>query len=182
MNFKQTFSSLLILLTLVFAKEGNAQDSSKKTFNNPIISGFNPDPSICKVGADYYLVTSSFEYFPGVPVYRSTDLVNWEMIGHVLDRPSQLNLDECESSGGIYAPCIRYYKGVFYMVTTLIGKGGGDFICTATNPAGPWSEPHWIKGAPGISLRIGESRKTKGPRSMAAKWLPSPLRPVLWMC
>lgn len=150
MNLKLTVSSLLLLLTLAFATEGNAQDSSKKTFNNPIISGFNPDPSICKVGKDYFLVTSSFEYFPGVPVYQSTDLVNWKMIGHVLDRPSQLNLDECESSAGIYAPCIRYHKGVYYMVTTLIGKGGGDFICTATNPAGPWSEPHWIKGAPGI--------------------------------
>ncbi len=150
MNYKQTLPGLMIILTLVFGQKGNAEEIIKNTFTNPVITGFNPDPSICKVGKDYYLVTSSFEYFPGVPVYHSTDLVNWEMIGHVLDRPSQLNLDECESSGGIYAPCIRYYKGIFYMVTTLIGKGGGDFICTATNPAGPWSEPHWIKGAPGI--------------------------------
>ena len=150
MNHKSFFLSLLISLNLVFALKGTAQKTTKTTYNNPIITGFNPDPSICKVGKDYYLVTSTFEYFPGVPVYHSTDLVNWEMIGHVMDRPSQLNLDGCESSGGIYAPCIRYNKGVFYMVTTLIGKGGGDFICTATNPAGPWSEPHFIKGAPGI--------------------------------
>ncbi|NDP28544.1 MAG: family 43 glycosylhydrolase [Flavobacterium sp.] len=150
MKNKQFLLGLLITLTLLFANEGNAQGKSKNTYNNPVITGFNPDPSICKVGNDYYLVTSTFEYFPGVPVYHSTDLVNWKMIGHVLDRPSQLNLDGCESSGGIFAPCIRYNKGVFYMVTTLIGKGGGDFICTATNPAGPWSEPHFIKGAPGI--------------------------------
>lgn len=126
-----------------------AVNGATNTYANPIIPGFNPDPSICKVGKDYYLVTSSFEYFPGVPVYHSTDLVNWKMIGHVLDRPSQLNLDSAKSSGGIYAPCIRYNKGTFYMVTTLT-KGAGDFICTATNPAGPWSEPHFIKDAPGI--------------------------------
>ncbi len=137
----------LILAILIFS---SVNVLAVKTFENPIISGFNPDPSICKVGADYYLVTSSFEYFPGVPIYHSTDLVNWKMIGHVLNRPSQLNLDGVEASGGIYAPCIRYNKGVFYLITTLIGKEGGNFICTATKPTGPWSEPHWIKGAPGI--------------------------------
>lgn len=146
MNFKLTATVLLLMFSFL----GNVNSQSAKTYANPIISGFNPDPSICKAGKDYYLVTSSFEYFPGVPVYHSTDLVNWKMIGHVLDRPSQLNLDSVNSSGGIFAPCIRYNKGTFYMVTTLIGKGGGDFICTATNPAGPWSEPHFIKGAPGI--------------------------------
>lgn len=146
MNFKLT----AIVLILIFSFMGNASSQAKKTYSNPIITGFNPDPSICKVGKDYYLITSSFEYFPGVPVYHSTDLVNWTMIGHVLDRPSQLNLDSVNSSGGIFAPTIRYNNGTFYMITTLIGKGGGGFICTATNPAGPWSEPHWIKGAPGI--------------------------------
>jgi alpha-N-arabinofuranosidase len=102
-------------------------NGNAKTYANPVIPGFNPDPSICKVGKDFYLVTSSFEYFPGVPVYHSTDLVNWEMIGHVLNRPSQLNLDSAKSSGGIFAPCIRYNKGTFYMVTTLV-KNGGDFF------------------------------------------------------
>ncbi len=123
-----------------------------KTYTNPIIPGFNPDPSICRVGEDYYLVTSTFEYFPGVPVYRSKDLVNWEMIGHVLNRPSQLNLDSINCSGGIYAPTIRYYKDTFYMITTLVGSSNGhrNFIATAKNPAGPWSEPHWIADAPGI--------------------------------
>jgi alpha-N-arabinofuranosidase len=143
---KKTIKTLDIQTVTTNSKVVNG---TAKIYANPVISGFNPDPSICKVGKDFYLVTSSFEYFPGVPVYHSTDLVNWEMIGHVLDRPSQLNLDSAKSSGGIFAPCIRYNKGTFYMVTTLV-KNGGDFICTATNPAGPWSEPHFIKGAPGI--------------------------------
>jgi alpha-N-arabinofuranosidase len=118
------------------------------TFNNPILTGFYPDPSICRVEEDYYLVTSSFAYFPGVPIFHSKDLVNWEQIGHVLDRPSQLNLDGQEQSRGIFAPTIRYNKGIFYMITTNIDSGG-NFIVTATNPEGPWSEPYWLD-APGI--------------------------------
>lgn len=145
--------SLSFLLLLAAFAGITAQNSA--TYSNPIIPGFNPDPSICRVGDDFYLVTSSFEYFPGVPVYHSKDLVNWEMIGHVLSRPSQLNLDSMACSGGIYAPTIRYNKGVFYMITTLAnvkikGVPRGNFICTATNPAGPWSEPHWIANAAGI--------------------------------
>lgn len=124
----------------------------QRTYTNPIIPGFNPDPSICRAGEDYYLVTSTFEYFPGVPVYHSKDLVNWEMIGHALHRPSQLNLDSIRCSGGIYAPTLRYHNGTFYMITTLVSNANahGNFIVTATNPAGPWSEPHWIENAPGI--------------------------------
>jgi alpha-N-arabinofuranosidase len=123
---------------------------NENTFQNPIIPGFNPDPSICRVGDDFYLVTSSFEYFPGVPIYHSTDLVNWELIGHALHRPSQLDLDNHKCSQGIFAPTIRYDKGTFYMITTIVGPKFGNFIVTATNPSGPWSDPHWIKGAPGI--------------------------------
>ncbi len=111
-----------------------------KQYINPIIKGHNPDPSICRVGNDYYLVTSSNEYFPGVPVYHSRDLVNWELLGHCLDRPSQIPLDGSRCSGGIYAPTIRYNDGVFYMTTTNV-NGLGNFYVTATNPAGPWSEP-----------------------------------------
>lgn len=124
-----------------------------QTYRNPVVPGFNPDPSMCRKGDDYYMVTSTFEYFPGVPVYHSKDLVNWNLIGHALHRPSQLNLDSVECSGGIYAPTIRYNKGTFYMITTLVGTKGPqhkNFIVTATNPAGPWSEPHWIEGADGI--------------------------------
>src|SRR5512136_156872 len=119
------------------------------TFRNPILSGFYPDPSICRVGADYYLVTSTFEYFPGVPIFHSRDLVHWLQIGHVLDRPSQLPLDGVGHSEGIFAPTLRYHQGTFYLITTNISKGD-NFIVTATNPAGPWSDPYWLKEAPGI--------------------------------
>jgi alpha-N-arabinofuranosidase len=130
-----------------------------RTFSNPILPGFYPDPSICRVGDDYYLVTSTFEYFPGVPIFHSRDLVHWRQLGHVLDRPSQLDLDGRKPSGGIYAPTIRYHEGVFYMITTNVGNdigftrnphGSGNFIVTATNPAGPWSEPYHLETAPGI--------------------------------
>ena len=108
--------------------------------SNPIIPGFSPDPSVVAVGEDYYIVNSTFHYFPGVPVYHSRDLQNWEQIGNVLDRPSQLPLEESSASLGIYAPTIRYNDGTFYMITTLVG-GYGNFMVTATDPAGPWSEP-----------------------------------------
>lgn len=111
---------------------------------NPIIPGFHPDPSICRVGGDYYLVNSSFEYFPGVPIFHSTDLQNWKQIGNVLNRESQLSLKDATGWQGIYAPTIRYHQGRYYMITTLVG-GSGNFMVTATNPAGPWSDPIWLK-------------------------------------
>jgi xylan 1,4-beta-xylosidase len=114
----------------------------------PILAGFHPDPSICRVGDDFYLVTSTFEYFPGLPVHHSRDLVNWELIGAALDRPEQLDLDGIESSKGLYAPTIRHHDGVFYLVCTLVGPAeghpGGNFVVTATDPAGPWSDPVWL--------------------------------------
>lgn len=117
--------------------------AKRRTFRNPVISGFHPDPSICRVGHDFYLVTSSFEYFPGVPIFHSRDLVHWTPIGHVLSRPSQLDLRGMRSSGGIYAPTLRYARGRFYVVTTNVG-GGGNFYVTAKRPEGPWSEPMWL--------------------------------------
>ncbi|HSK87230.1 MAG TPA: glycoside hydrolase family 43 protein [Anaerolineales bacterium] len=127
-----------------------------RTFCNPILPGFYPDPSVCRVGDDYYLVTSTFEYFPGLPVFHSRDLVHWRQIGHVLDRPSQLPLDGIRFSGGLYAPTIRYSNGTFYVINTLMdGKTkSGNFIVTATDPAGPWSEPYWLESAPGIDPSI----------------------------
>ena len=117
-------------------------------YKNPVISGFHPDPSICNVGEDFYLVTSSFEYFPGVPIFHSKDLVNWKQIGHCLTRESQLGLHHAKSSMGIFAPTIRYNDGRFYMITTnlTIGK---NFIVYADHPEGPWSEPIWLDW-PGI--------------------------------
>lgn len=112
-------------------------------YHNPILAGFYPDPSMVRAGDDYYLVTSSFAYFPGVPIFHSRDLVSWTQIGNVLDRPSQLNLDSAGISRGVFAPAIRYNKGTFYMITTVVDRGG-NFYVTATNPAGPWSEPVWL--------------------------------------
>lgn len=130
------FIALCFVLSTTFLF---AQNFNKPTLQNPILKGFYPDPSICRVGEDYYLVTSSFEYYPGIPIFHSKDLVHWEQIGHVLNRPSQLNLDSVRVSGGVYAPTIRFHEGVFYVINTLIGKGG-NFYVTATNPAGPWSD------------------------------------------
>lgn len=131
---------------------------ASRTFDNPIIPGFHPDPSICRVGDDFYLVTSSFEYFPGVPIFHSRDLVHWRQLGHVLTRRSQLDLEGVPSSGGIYAPTLRYHEGRFYMVTTHV-NGGGNFYVTSRSPTGPWSNPHWLDEA-GIdpSLSFTEDR------------------------
>jgi alpha-N-arabinofuranosidase len=135
----------LLFACVAFLPAGFAAGPAK-TFQNPIISGFHPDPSICRVGDDYYLVNSSFEFFPGVPIFHSRDLVHWEQIGYCLTRKSQLNLDHARASGGIYAPSLRYHNGTFYMITTLVDTGGNFFV-TATNPAGPWSEPVWVDHA-----------------------------------
>jgi xylan 1,4-beta-xylosidase len=115
-------------------------------YRNPVIAGFYPDPSVCRVGRDYYLVTSSFECFPGVPLFHSRDLVNWRQIGHCLTRESQLPLDRCSASGGIWAPTIRHHRGTFYMTTTLVppGRPVSNFYVTAPDPAGPWSEPLFV--------------------------------------
>jgi len=116
-----------------------------RTFRNPVVPGFHPDPSVCRVGADYYLVCSSFEYTPGVPIFHSRDLVRWRQLGNVLDRPSQLDLaPDVAASRGIYAPTIRHHDGRFYVITTSTtgpGTSKGHLIVTATDPAGPWSEP-----------------------------------------
>jgi alpha-N-arabinofuranosidase len=124
----------------------------RKTFRNPILPGCYPDPSICRVDEDYYLVTSTFEYFPGLPIFHSRDLIHWRQIGHVLDRPSQLDLDEIRPSGGLYAPTIRHHNGTFYVINTLVdGKTrAGNFVVTATQPQGPWSEPYWLEDADGF--------------------------------
>lgn len=109
-------------------------------YSNPILPGFYPDPSVTRAGEDFYLVCSSFEYFPAVPIFRSRDLIHWEQIGHVLDRVSQLDMTSRRSSAGIYAPTLRYHDGTFYMITTDVG-GIGNFYVTATDPAGAWSDP-----------------------------------------
>ena len=127
-----------------------------RTFKNPIIPGFTPDPSICRAGDDYYLITSSFEYFPGVPLFHSRDLVHWCSLGHILDRPEQLDLDNALPSQGIYAPTIRYHDGRFYMVVTVRGPDGqGGFrddniIVWTTDPEGDWSLPITLTDQPAV--------------------------------
>ena len=118
------------------------------TYRNPVLPGFYPDPSIVRVGEWFYLVNSSFEMFPGVPIHRSRDLVSWEPLGHVLTRDSQLPLATAEPSRGIFAPTIRYHAGTYYMITTNVSHRGSFFV-TAKDPAGPWSEPIWIAGHQG---------------------------------
>lgn len=152
---------LLVLLMLSLLSTPEPASAQKATFLNPILSGFYPDPSICRVGDDYYLVNSTFSYFPGVPVFHSKDLVSWKQIGHVLDRPEQLDLSGLGVSEGIYAPTIQFHQGIFYMVTTLVGRGG-NFVVTAKNPAGPWSNPVWLPQVTGIdpSLFFDEDGKS----------------------
>jgi len=136
------------------------------TFTNPILPGGYPDPSICRVGADYYLVNSSFEYFPGLPIHHSTDLVNWELVGYGLGRLEQvsgaLNLLDVQTKGGIHAPSLRFHNGLFYLISTNVYLPVGEnqaaqfvnFILTAPDAAGPWSMPHVLDGAPGIDPDI----------------------------
>jgi alpha-N-arabinofuranosidase len=129
-------------------------------YNNPILAGFYPDPSICRAGDDYYIVNSSFAYFPGLPIFHSKDLVNWKQVGHAMNRPEQLNTIGSGVSRGLFAPAISYHKGTYYIVCTLIDKGG-NFVITAKNPAGPWSNPTWLKEVDGIdpSLFFDEDDK-----------------------
>ncbi len=109
-------------------------------FKNPVLPGFHADPSVCRAGDDFYLVNSTFQYFPGVPVFHSKDLVNWEQVGNCLTRPSQVDLKGTDGNSGIYAPTIRYNNGRFYMVTTVFPSRRHFYVWT-DNPAGEWSEP-----------------------------------------
>lgn len=118
-------------------------------YRNPVLAGFHADPSVVAANGRFYLVNSSFAYFPGIPVFESTDLVHWNQIGNVIDRPGVLNFDGLGVSRGIFAPAIAYHDGLFYVVTTAVDSGG-NFIVTARDPAGPWSEPHWLSGIDGI--------------------------------
>ena len=150
------------LLLFIFQIYPLAQELS---YNNPIIPGSYPDPSICRVGNDYYIVNSSFEYFPGLPIHHSKDLVNWNLIGYGLHRDDQcsgeMNLVDVQTDGGIHAPSIRYHDGLFYIITTNVYSPGPqqptemiNFIITAEQVEGPWSNPHIIEGAPGIDPDI----------------------------
>ena len=129
---------------------------------NPVLCGFYPDPSICRKGDDFFLVNSSFSFYPGIPIFHSKDLVNWVQMGHVLERPEQLNLDGIRISGGIYAPAIKYNKhnDTFYLVTTCV-DGIGNFVVKTKDPSGHWSDPILLPDVGGIdpSLFFDEDGK-----------------------
>jgi len=119
-------------------------------FNNPILAGWYPDPSITDDGkGNYYMVCSTFAYYPGIPIFHSKDLVNWKQIGNVLDRPEQLDLEGFGVSRGIFAPDISYNDGIFYVTSTLV-DGKGNFVVTTRDPAGNWSSPVWLPEVSGI--------------------------------
>ena len=99
-----------------------------QSFQNPILAGYYPDPSICRAGDDYYIVNSSFAYYPGLPIFHSKDLANWKQIGYAMDRPEQLDLDGAGISRGLYAPAISYHNGTFYIVCTWLEVKNNDDV------------------------------------------------------
>ncbi len=123
--------------------------TNQAQYRNPVIPGFQPDPSIVRVQDDFYLINSSFAFFPGIPIFHSKDLVNWEQIGNAIDRPEQFNFDGLGIARAIFAPTIRWHEGVFYIVGTC-EDCGFNFIISAINPAGRWSDPTWLKSIDGV--------------------------------
>lgn len=130
-------------------------------FTNPILAGYYPDPSICRAGDDYYIINSSFAYYPGLPIFHSKDLLNWKQIGYAMDRPEQLDLDGHGVSRGLFAPSITYNNGTFYIVCTKVDRVG-NFVITAKDPKGPWSNPVSLPQVNGIdpSLFFDEDGKS----------------------
>lgn len=125
------------------ADAAHATPPAAGEYANPILQGFYPDPSVTRVGEDYYLVTSTFAFFPGIPVFHSRDLVSWTQIGDAIDRPDQLDFGNLGLSRGVFAPAINHHDGLFYILNTCVDCGG-NFMITASDPAGPWSDPNWL--------------------------------------
>jgi xylan 1,4-beta-xylosidase len=156
-------------------------------FHNPVIKGGYPDPSICRVGDVYYLVASSFSYYPGLPIFRSYDLVSWEQIGNAISRPDQIDYRNCDSSEGLWAATIRYHDGMFYIVDTLDVQGRTyryNFVITAKDPAGEWSDAVIIEGADGIdpSLFFDESGRMWYCSNMIPEALKYPTHKMIYLC
>ena len=178
---KKLASALLLALAMSTSHTASAQG-----FQNPIIPGFYPDPSVLRVGEDYYLINSTFQFFPGVPLWHSRDLVHWEQLGNVLDRSIQLPLNGSDCWSGIYAPTIRFHEGRFYMITTNVGHVG-NFVVMADVPTGAkaedypqlfregkihWGEPIWLTQEgidPSLLFEDGKCYMTSNPDG--AIWL-----------
>jgi alpha-N-arabinofuranosidase len=143
----KSFLIITLIITNIGTSASFCQSGDKGRvadfYQNPVNRGMNPDPSICRVGNDYYLVTSSMFFYPGVPIYHSIDLINWKLIGYCLTNKDHFCLDKNNGSPMMYAATLRYHDGTFYMITTEV-NGGGNFYVTAKNPAGPWSSPVFI--------------------------------------
>lgn len=128
-------------------------DNELTIVKNPIISGFNPDPSICRVDKDYYIVCSSFEMYPGLPIYHSTDLVNWNHISNAMSIENEFHVEHNSGMGGLMAPTIRYNNGIFYIINYNVSDKG-NYLITAKNPRGPWSKPIWLTDVPNIDASL----------------------------
>lgn len=147
MNIKKYFIALQLSCCCIL---GGYQVSAQ-TINlvNPILTGFYPDPSIVQVKSDYYLINSTFSYFPGIPVFHSKDLKNWKQVGNVISRTSQMDFMGERMTRGLFAPAINYYNGTYFVTCTDIDHDG-NFVVTAKDPAGPWSDPVRIPQVKGI--------------------------------
>jgi xylan 1,4-beta-xylosidase len=129
-----------------FRYEGESQEKvtvGEGEFRNPILSGYAPDPTVARVGDDYYLVPSTFTHFPGLPIYHSKDLVNWTHIANAINRPDQFDFSGLNVSRGIFAPDLSYHDGTYYLTSTCVDCKG-NFVMTAKDITGPWSDPHWL--------------------------------------
>ncbi|MBT2486185.1 MULTISPECIES: glycoside hydrolase family 43 protein [unclassified Microbacterium] len=120
----------------------------------PVVSGFHPDPTICRVGDDYYLAHSSFEFAPGVPIWHSTDLLEWEQIGNILERDDQFGAGSAPASKGVFAPTLRHHDGRFWLITTDVSGGGGQLVVSAEHPTGPWTSGVRLRMLQGIDPDI----------------------------
>ncbi|SFF69911.1 alpha-N-arabinofuranosidase [Salegentibacter agarivorans] len=140
---KLLFSLLLLFIVL-------GRGAAQENFLNPILAGWYPDPAITDDGeGNFYMVHSTFAFYPGIPVFHSTDLVNWKQVGNVIHRPEQVDLHGFGTSRAVFAPDISYDKGTYYLTCTIV-DGKGNFVMTAEDPAGPWSDPVWLPEVSGI--------------------------------
>ena len=142
-----------VLSNVVNLRKEKIMSEKEHRIQNPVIPGFYPDPSVCRVGDDFYLVNSSFELYPGIPVFHSRDLAHWEQISYAMYKENGFHVNANLYAGGVMAPTIRYQDGRYYIINANFGDRG-NYIVTAEDPKGPWSEPHWITDVPDIDCSL----------------------------